>query len=105
VIYNPLEVSFKELAKLFFETHNPEQVNGQGPDLGPQYLSAIFYNDEEEKKVAQELITTLESKGYNIATKLHSTHNTPFFEAEEYHQDYYFKHNKTPYCHCYTKRF
>jgi methionine-S-sulfoxide reductase len=105
VNYDPSIVGFKELAMLFFETHDPEQTNGQGPDIGPQYLSAIFYTNEDEKHIAQDLINTLEKKGYNIATKLISTTNTPFFEAEEYHQDYYFKHNKTPYCHSYVKRF
>jgi methionine-S-sulfoxide reductase len=105
VDYDDTEVSFEELAKLFFETHNPEQTNGQGPDIGSQYLSAIFYNNENEKEISKKLINELESKGMIIATKLISTHNTPFFEAEEYHQDYYFKHNKIPYCHSFVKRF
>jgi len=105
VDYKENEVTFEELAKLFFETHNPEQTNGQGPDIGSQYLSAIFYNNENEKEVSKKLINELELKGMSIATKLISTHNTPFFAAEEYHQDYYFKHNKTPYCHSYVKRF
>jgi len=103
--YDPNVVSFEQLTKLFFEIHDPSQTNGQGPDIGPQYLSAIFYNDENEKEISKKLINELESKGMNIATKLISTHNTPFFEAEEYHQDYYFKHNKIPYCHSYKKRF
>ncbi len=105
IVYNPNLVSFETLAKLFFEIHDPTQKNGQGPDIGAQYLSAIFYNDESEKEISKKLITILESKGLQIATKLISTKNTPFFEAEEYHQDYYFKHNKAPYCHKYTKRF
>ena len=105
VEYNDEEVNFETLAKLFFETHDPEQSNGQGPDLGSQYLSAIFYGTQEEKEIAKKLINELEAKGYKIATKLISTHNTPFFEAEDYHQDYYFKHNKIPYCHSYVKRF
>ena len=105
VDYDPNIVSFEQLTKLFFEIHDPSQTNGQGPDIGPQYLSAIFYNNENEKEISKKLINELESKGMNIATKLISTHNTPFFEAEEYHQDYYFKHNKMPYCHSYEKRF
>jgi len=105
VTYNDEEVTFEELAKLFFETHDPEQTNGQGPDIGPQYLSAIFYSEPSEKQISESLILQLEQKGLNIATKLISTLNTPFFEAEEYHQDYYFKHNKTPYCHSYKKLF
>ncbi len=103
--YDPETVSYENLAKLFFEIHDPTQANGQGPDIGSQYLSAVFYNDEDEKNIVKELILQLEAKGYSVATKLISTHNTPFFEAEDYHQDYYFKHNKIPYCHSYVKRF
>ncbi len=105
VDYDADIVTFEELAELFFEIHDPTQKNGQGPDIGNQYLSAIFYNNQEEKDIAQALIDILKNKGYNIATQLISTHNTPFFEAEEYHQDYYFKNNKQPYCHNYVKRF
>jgi peptide methionine sulfoxide reductase msrA/msrB len=105
VTYNPSVISFEALTKIFFETHDFTQTNGQGPDIGPQYLSAIFYNDEEEKRVSKQLIDVLESKGFVVATKLIATTNTPFFEAEEYHQDYYFKHNKIPYCHQYKKVF
>ncbi len=103
VNYDPSIVSFKELTKLFFEIHDPTQVNGQGPDIGEQYLSAIFYNNESEKKEIEELINILEKKGYKIATKARKKEF--FYEAEEYHQDYYQKHNKKPYCHSYTKRF
>jgi peptide methionine sulfoxide reductase msrA/msrB len=105
VTYDPSVVSFESLTKLFFEIHEPAQANGQGPDIGPQYISAIFYNDEDEKKEAQKLIDLLKSKGMKIATKLISAKEHPFYEAEEYHQDYYKKNNKEPYCHTYTKRF
>jgi len=103
--YDETKIGFESLAKLFFEIHDPSQTNGQGPDIGSQYLSAIFYTTDEEKNVAQNLIDILENKNYCIATRLISNHNIPFFEAEEYHQDYYFVHNKTPYCHRYTQRF
>ncbi|MEA3513340.1 MAG: peptide-methionine (S)-S-oxide reductase MsrA [Campylobacterota bacterium] len=105
VDYDPAIVEYDALVELFFEIHDPTQKNGQGPDIGSQYLSAIFYNDEDEKKICEETINILKSKGYDVATKLISTLNTPFFEAEAYHQDYYFVHNKTPYCHKYIKRF
>jgi len=105
VAYNPNKISFKDLAKYFFEIHDPTHTNGQGPDIGEQYLSAIFYNDEEEKKIAQELINELEKKGYNIATKLIPAKEHKFYKAEEYHQNYYEKTGKAPYCHKYTKRF
>ncbi len=105
VTYDPSKVAFETLAKLFFEIHDPTQANGQGPDLGSQYLSAIFYNNEEEKQIAQKLIDILEDKGLKVATKLISAKEHPFYKAEDYHQDYYQKHNQKPYCHTYTKRF
>jgi peptide methionine sulfoxide reductase msrA/msrB len=105
VVYDQHKVSFEDLAKLFFEIHDPTQTNGQGPDIGSQYLSAIFYNDEEEKKICEKLINILESKGIKIATKLISAKEHIFYIAEDYHQDYYFKTGKTPYCHTYIKKF
>lgn len=105
VNYDENTITFKELTKLFFEIHDPTQKNGQGPDIGTQYLSAIFYNDDEELKISKELIQTLKNRGYDVVTQLISAENTPFFEAEDYHQDYYFVHNKVPYCHSYIKKF
>jgi len=105
VIYDSKIISFKKLAKLFFEIHDPSQKDGQGPDIGSQYLSAVFYNDEAEKKVVEDLIKLLEKNGLKVATKLISVSDHKFFEAEDYHQDYYKKHNKKPYCHVYKKRF
>lgn len=105
VVYDASIVSFETLAKLFLEIHDFTQTNGQGPDIGSQYLSAIFYTSPQEKEIAKNLLEILTKKGYKVATKLISSHNTPFFEAEAYHQDYYTKHNKLPYCHSYTKRF
>jgi len=102
--YNPSIVDYETLAKLFFEIHDPTQANGQGPDIGEQYKSAIFYNTEEEKETLQKLIKILKNKKLNIVTKLIKA-DSQFWEAEEYHQDYYKKHNKKPYCHSYVKRF
>lgn len=99
VQYDDTLLSFETLSKLFFEIHDFTQTNGQGPDIGSQYLSAVFYNNEEERNILKALIEQLKAKGYSVATALISTHNTPFFEAEEYHQDYYFKTGKVPYCH------
>lgn len=103
VVYDPSKVSYEELAKLFFETHDPTQVNRQGPDIGEQYRSEIFYLDAEQKEAAQKLIEILVSRGYKVATRL--TKATKFWDAEDYHQDYYMKKNGSPYCHIYTKRF
>ncbi|NOZ90594.1 MAG: bifunctional methionine sulfoxide reductase B/A protein [Epsilonproteobacteria bacterium] len=105
VIYNPDIVSFESLCKLFFEIHNPEQTNGQGPDIGLQYLSAIFYNNIEEKNIATKLIKQLEEKGMKIATKLIDATQHKFYIAEREHQNYYKLRNSKPYCHNYIKRF
>lgn len=101
--FDPAQISFEDLAKFFFEIHDPTQENGQGPDLGPQYRSAIFYYNDEQKGIALKLIKELEGKGYNVVTEV--TAATDFYAAEDYHQKYYDKTKKQPYCHVYTKRF
>jgi len=103
IVYDPEKTSYEALAKLFFETHDPTQVNRQGPDVGDQYRSAIFYLDDEQKRIAEQLVKALESKGYRVATKIVPAGR--FWPAEKYHQDYYVKTGKEPYCHRYTKRF
>ncbi|MBI4833998.1 MAG: bifunctional methionine sulfoxide reductase B/A protein [Planctomycetes bacterium] len=103
VVFDNRKITYEELAKLFFETHDPTQVNRQGPDIGTQYRSAIFYLDEEQKKTAEKLVKILESKGYKVATEV--TPAGKFWHAEDYHQEYYDKNSGTPYCHVYTKRF
>ncbi len=103
VVYDPKQTSFETLTKLFFEIHDPTQADGQGPDLGPQYRSAIFCGSEAEKATAQKLIAQLESKGYRVVTQL--LPSSRFWPAESLHQDYYFYKGKTPYCHRPVKRF
>lgn len=103
VVYDSTKVSFESLAKLFFEIHDPTQVNRQGPDIGSQYRSAIFYVDEQQKKTAKKLIKNLEDKGFRIATELAPAGT--FWEAEKYHQNYYLNNGEQPYCHSYKKRF
>lgn len=103
IVYDPAKTSFEELARLFFEIHDPTQVDRQGPDVGEQYRSEVFYLNEEQKKITERLIKQLEDKGYNIATQV--TPATTFWKAENYHQNYYDKKGSLPYCHGYTKRF
>jgi len=103
VIYNSEKTSFETLLKLFLEIHDPTQIGGQGPDLGDQYRSEIFYLNEEQKKLIEKNINILKSKGYKVVTAV--TKATVFYEAEKYHQDYYFNNGKVPYCHGYTRRF
>ena len=103
IVYDPKKVSYEKLARLYFETHDFTQLNRQGPDIGTQYRTEIFYLTDEQKKTAQKLIDVLEKKKYDVKTKL--TEAPQFWPAEEYHQDYYEKTKKTPYCHIYKKIF
>ncbi len=103
VVFNPDSTSFEILARLFFEIHDPTQVNRQGPDIGEQYRSIIFFADETQKQTAEKLIKILEEKGHKIATTLVKAET--FWAGEEYHQDYYIKTGKQPYCHGYVERF
>lgn len=103
IIYNPNKISYDKLVEYFFETHDFTQTNGQGPDIGSQYLSCIFYNDEEEKAIAEKYISILTQKGYKVATMLKPS--SEFWKAEDYHQQYYEGNGKRPYCHKYTKIF
>jgi peptide methionine sulfoxide reductase msrA/msrB len=103
VMFDPAVTSYEEMVKLFFETHDFTQTNGQGPDIGPQYLSCIFYSSAAEKEIAVKYINILTGKGYSVATMLKPA--STFWEAENYHQQYYEYKGTKPYCHKYTKIF
>ena len=103
VIYDKSKTNFETLCKLFFETHNPTQLNRQGPDIGTQYRSEIFFLNEEQKTVSNKLIDELKGNGLAVVTKV--TKASEFYDAEDYHQDYYIKKNGIPYCHKLEKKF
>lgn len=103
VVFDSAKTDFEALAKLFLEIHDPAQVNRQGPDIGKQYRSAIFYLTGEQQKTAEKLIKTLQDKGLKAATEIKAAGR--FWPAENYHQDYYKRQGTAPYCHGYTKRF
>ena len=103
VIFDPSVTSFETLAKYFFEIHDPTQSNRQGPDVGPQYRSAVLVTSDKQEKVTLELITILKEKGFDVVTEVAPAGE--FWAAEKYHQDYYQNTGKTPYCHSYQKRF
>ncbi|NOR56841.1 MAG: bifunctional methionine sulfoxide reductase B/A protein [Sulfurovum sp.] len=103
VLYDPAKVSYETLAKTFFEIHDPTQTDGQGPDIGKQYLSAVFVANKTERDTVKKLIKILEGKGLKVATKV--VDKTPFYSAEQYHQNHYQKKGGTPYCHRRVKRF
>jgi methionine-S-sulfoxide reductase len=103
VEFDPEQVSYTDLCKVFFEIHDPAQTDGQGPDIGPQYRSEIFYLNETQKQEAEAVIDILRQKGHEVNTWL--TPATTFWEAEDYHQHYYEKTGGEPYCHIRIKKF
>jgi peptide methionine sulfoxide reductase msrA/msrB len=103
VVFDPAKTSFEKLAKLFFETHDFTQLNRQGPDIGTQYRSAIFYLSEQQLQIAAQLLRQLKKKGHDVKTQIVPAKK--FWPAEKYHQDYYKKTKKTPYCQAYKKVF
>jgi peptide methionine sulfoxide reductase msrA/msrB len=103
VRYDPSTVDYATLAKRFFEIHDPTQQDGQGPDIGSQYRSAVFVSNDKERKIVERLIGILEKKGLKVATKI--LPKSDFYQAEAYHQNYYRKKGGTPYCHRRVKRF
>lgn len=103
VSYDPSKTDYETLCKLFFETHDPTQLNRQGPDIGDQYRTEVFYTSEEQREITEKLIKILEDDGLDVVTKV--TPASKFWDAEDYHEHYYSKKNGTPYCHAYTKRF
>jgi peptide methionine sulfoxide reductase msrA/msrB len=103
IIFDSQKTNFEEIAKTFFEIHDPTQKNGQGPDIGSQYQSAVFYLDEEQKQITFSLIEILKNKGFDVATQV--LKSAAFWSAEDCHQAYYETNGGEPYCHFYTKRF
>lgn len=97
VTYNPNEIKLEEILEVFFELHDPTTLNRQGNDVGPQYRSVIFYQDETEKQIAEAAIEKAQANFDNpIVTEV-----TPFsnyYKAEAYHQNYYFQNTNQPYC-------
>jgi peptide methionine sulfoxide reductase msrA/msrB len=97
VIFDPKVTSYEDLAKVFFEIHDPTQKGGQGPDIGDQYRSVIFYLTNEQKQTIERLISFLKKQGLHVVTELLPA--TDFYPAEKYHQHYYDQTGKEPYCH------
>lgn len=99
IIFNPTVISFEKLLTIFFATHNPTTLNQQGADIGTQYRSAIFYHSLEQKKIAEDMIKSLDTSGTYpspIVTQIKPF--TAFYKAEENHQNYYDANSSYPYC-------
>lgn len=97
--FDPEEISFKDILHVFFAVHDPTTLNRQGNDIGTSYRSAIFYHDDEQKRVAEETIDKLNKEGIwdnPIVTEV--TEFTNFYPAEGYHQEYFSNNPNQPYC-------
>lgn len=99
VTFDPRVITFREILEVFFDIHDPTTLNRQGADVGPQYRSAIFYHDDRQKEIAEEVIEELDEQGLwdrPIVTEV--TPLEAFYEAEGYHQEYYRDNPGQPYC-------
>lgn len=99
IVYDPKKICFDELLEVFWKTHDPTTVNQQGNDRGPQYRSVIFYQNDEQKKLAQEYKDELNKSGAwanPIVTSIEPLKN--FYVAEDYHQNYYNANSDQMYC-------
>ena len=99
VNYDPAQVKFRDLLTIFFASHDPTTLNRQGNDIGPQYRSVIFYQDEEQQQEIEKFIAELNSSnqvGAPVVTQVEPLKN--FYEAENYHRDYFSRNPDKPYC-------
>ena len=98
IFFDPQAISYQELVEIFFATHDPTTLNRQGPDIGKQYRSAVYYHDEQQKKIVEDHIAQLTTDNvYENPIVTQVEPYTEFYLAEEYHQDYYQKHPNHPY--------
>ena len=103
VVYDVAKTSSEDVLRWFFEIHDPCDQQGQGPDRGEQYRSAVFYYNTLQREQAEALMRELKATGFDVATRLLPVQI--FWPADEAHQNYYDKHSKQPYCHHVVHRF
>ena len=99
ITFNPEIISFTDLLEVFWQVHNPTTLNRQGADVGTQYRSVIFYHSEEQKQIAENIMTELEKSGAwddPIVTEISAADK--FYKAENYHQNYFNQNKSQPYC-------
>ncbi|MGF1924819.1 MAG: peptide-methionine (S)-S-oxide reductase MsrA, partial [Bacteroidia bacterium] len=96
---DPAKISYEELLEIFWKTHDPTTLNRQGADVGTQYRSVIFYHSAEQKATAEKYKDALnKEKAFTNPVVTTIEKAQPFYVAESYHQDYYFKNGEAPYC-------
>ncbi len=103
ILYHKPSISYSDILKTFFEIHDFTQKDGQGPDIGTQYRSAVFVSGKEQRKTAEDIISELKSRGYDVATAVLDLKQ--FYPAEIFHQRYYERKKSAPYCHFQRKIF
>ena len=99
VTFDPDQISYRELLDVFFSVHDPTTLNRQGNDAGEQYRSVIFYTDEEQQRIAEDVIAEMtagEEFSEPIVTEVEPA--SKFYVAEGYHQNYYNENSRQPYC-------
>ena len=99
VTFDPSVVSYADLLRIFFTTHDPTTLDRQGADVGTQYRSAVFYHNPEQERVAKQVIEEFEkSKAWKRPIVTQVVPYKEFFKAEDYHQEYYARNSRQPYC-------
>ena len=97
IVYEPTEISYREILEIFFSIHDPTTPNRQGNDVGTQYRSIILYHSEDQRRLAEEVIREVEGKlGRRVVTEV--VPFTLFYEAEDYHHSFYDRNRNYPYC-------
>ena len=99
ITFDPVELSFADLLRVYFTVHDPTQLNRQGNDIGSSYRSAIFYHSDEQRQTADEVIAEITAEGiYSVAIVTEVTAFDKFWPAENYHQEYFANNPNQPYC-------
>lgn len=99
IVYNPQQISYRQLLSVFFKTHDPTTMNRQGADVGTQYRSVLFYHSDAQKEIAEKTIAKLNAQSvFNAPVVTEVTKAVEFYKAEEYHQNYYSNNPEQGYC-------
>jgi peptide-methionine (S)-S-oxide reductase len=99
IVYDSTKLNYADILQAFFKSHDPTQLNRQGNDIGTQYRSVIYYANDEQKKIAEEIKSELQKSGaYTDPIVTEISPLKEFYKAEDYHQNYFNEHGDEPYC-------